>query len=225
MSLAPGQRKILRDRSIKLMQKRIPPGSSTLGWWGFDGRASGVLSHGGNMDGVSTIVFLVPANRLVVVGLCSTAIDLPRRAAAEIVNRMSLGVVVDIDRQRLPPLQSGHMPASLAGEWTGDVLAHNGSHPFTLSMGTNGELWTRLGDQPRESVQMVEWVDGELRGVIASDLGTLDVRQPYRLRFELHQLNSDQLEGPISAWSFRLGRASDILPSFLRVHRVTHSDR
>jgi CubicO group peptidase (beta-lactamase class C family) len=122
LSLAPGQRQILRDGAIELMQKRIPPGLSTLGWWRVGGAASGVLSHGGNMDGVSTIVFLVPAKRLVVVGLCSTAIDLPRRAAAEIINRMLPSVVVHIDRQRLRPPQTGDVPVSLAGEWAGEVL-------------------------------------------------------------------------------------------------------
>jgi CubicO group peptidase (beta-lactamase class C family) len=224
-SLAPGQRKILRDSSIDLMRTRVAPGPAGLGWWSLDGPASGVFFHGGGMDGVSTIVFLVPSQRLVVVGLCSTVIDLPSRAAAEIVNRMVKGVVLDVSKPPIPPPQPGPVPASLAGEWTGEVLAHNGSHPLALSIGADGALSAQLGAEPRAPVQVVEWIDSELRGSIIADLGTTDVRRPYRLRFHLRAAGPNRLEGPIGAWSFRPGRAADILPSFLRLRRLTPSER
>ena len=94
-ALAPGQRKILSDGSIDAMQQRIAPSPFGMGWFVFDGRASGVVFHGGGMDAVSTVIFLVPARRLVVAGLCSTMIDLPGRAAAEIIHRLAPGVRIE----------------------------------------------------------------------------------------------------------------------------------
>jgi hypothetical protein len=165
------------------------------------------------------------ARRLAVVGLCSTMIDLPSRAAAEIVNRLAPGVRIDIDTPPVTPPVAGPMPTSLAGEWSGEVLAHNGSHRFALTIHTSGALSAQLDDRPRASVEVVEWIDSELRGSIVSDIGTEDVRRPYRLRFHLHAPDPDRLEGTISAWSFRAGRGPDILPSFLRLRRAAGSDR
>jgi CubicO group peptidase (beta-lactamase class C family) len=220
-TLAPRQRPILRDTSLDLMQRRASPGPYGIGWLVLDGPATGVVFHGGGMDGVSTAIFVVPAKRLVVVGLGSTMIDLPGRVAAEVVNRMA-GLSIDLNRNPpVPRPQPGTMPASLAGEWTGQALAHNGSHPFSLSIEASGALHAQLGDEPRRSVESVEWTDGELRGSLVADLGTADLRQPYRLRFQLREAAPNQLEGAISAWSFRAGRGPDILPSFLRVRRTT----
>jgi CubicO group peptidase (beta-lactamase class C family) len=214
-TLEPGQRRILTDASIDAMKQRTSPSSFGLGWRVLDGAASGVVFHGGGMDGVSTVLFLVPARRLVVVGLCSTGIDLPGRAAEQIINRMATGVRV------APPVASskgGPIPETLTGHWRGELFTHNGRHPFRLSIEARGQLTGQLGDQPATSISSVEWIDGELRGSLVADLGVDDVRKPYRLRFGLTP-RADRLEGAISAWAFRSGRAPDILPSFLSLSR------
>jgi hypothetical protein len=136
-------------------------------------------------------------------------------AAEQIINRMAPNVRV------APPLPSstrGPIPATLTGNWRGELLAHNGAHPFRLSIEASGQLTGQFGDQPRTSISGVEWIDGELRGSLVADLGTDDVRKPYRLRFGLTP-RSDRLEGAISAWAFRSGRGPDILPSFLSLVR------
>ena len=220
-AIAPGQRKILRDASIDLMQQRIPPSPFGMGWQVLDGPASGVVFHSGGMDGAAAIVFLVPAKRLVVVSVCSSKVNLPARAASEIVNRMVPGVTIDVDKSPLPPPHSGPIPESLSGDWTGEVRAHNGAHVFRLSIRPYGTLEGRLDDQPRRVIEGVEYIDDELRGsLVSSSLGTGDVRQPYRLRFSLHAGDADHLTGTISAWSFREGRGPDILPSYLTLHRI-----
>ena len=137
-ALAPGQRKILSNGSIDVMQQRIAPSPFGMGWFVFDGRASGVVFHGGGMDGVSTVIFLVPARRLVVVGLCSTIIDLPGRAAAEIIHRLVPGV--QIEPPIPPPVSPEPTPSSLTGEWAGELLAANGAHAFQLSIDASGQM-------------------------------------------------------------------------------------
>ena len=158
--------------------------------------------------------FFVPASRLVVVGLSSTRIHLPGRAAEQIINRMVPHVRVAVP---LPSSTRRSIPAALTGQWRGELHAHNGPHRFRLSFEASGELPDKstisLGvDQCRGLERRC------LHGSILADLGTDDVRRPYRLRFELTR-RSDRLEGPISAWSFRPSLAPDILPSFVSLHR------
>jgi CubicO group peptidase (beta-lactamase class C family) len=103
------------------MQQRIAPSPFGMGWFVFDGPASGVVFHGGGMDGVSTVIVLVPAQRLVVVGLCSTMIDLPGRAAAEIIHPLVPGVHIE---PPIPPTVAPEpIPSSLTGEWVGELVA------------------------------------------------------------------------------------------------------
>ena len=220
-ALAPGQRAILRDPTIDLMQRRAPPSPFGIGWLVLEGKDAGVAFHGGGMDGVSTALFIVPGERLVVAGLSSTMVDLPGRVAAGIVNRMTGR---DIDLNRDPPFprqQRGTMPPSLVGEWRGEVLAHNGSHAFALTIDASGALQAQLDAGERRPAESVEWMGDELYGSIVADLGVTDVRQPYRLRFQLHLAAPNQLEGPLNAWSFRRGRGADIVPSFVRVRRTS----
>jgi CubicO group peptidase (beta-lactamase class C family) len=214
-TLEAGQRRILTDASIDAMRQRTAPALFGLGWRVMDGEASGVVFHGGGMDGVSTVLFLVPARRLVVVGLSSTRIDLPGRAAEQIINRMVPDVRVAAP---VPSSTRRSIPAALTGQWRGELHAHNGPHRFRLSIEASGELAGQVDDQPRVSINAVAWSNDALHGSILADLGTDDVRRPYRLRFELTR-RSDRLEGPISAWSFRPSLAPDILPSFVSLHR------
>jgi hypothetical protein len=235
-ALAPGQRAILSNRSIDAMQQRIAPSPFGMGWFVFDGPASGVVFHGGGMDGASAVVFLVPAQRLVVVGLCSTMIDLPGRAAEAIINRLVPGVRV---APPIPPSVAAEpIPSSLTGEWVGELLAPNGAHPFRLSIDANRQLTGRLDAHPRADILVPEWRERELRGTILADIGLDDVRQPYRLRFHLTpsspssspspspsqtqtqtQTQTDRLIGPVNALSFRSGRAADSLPMYAILHR------
>jgi hypothetical protein len=120
-----------------------------------DGPGSGIVFHGGGMDGASTVILVVPAHRLVVVGLSSTMVDLPGRAGAKIIHRLVPG--------------------------------------------------TRF--------------EHELRGTILADIGLDDPLRPYRLRFHLSPTDTNRLAGPVSAWTFREGRAPDILPGYATLHR------
>lgn len=226
-ALAPGQRAILSSRSIDAMQQRIAPSPFGMGWFVFDGPASGVVFHSGGMDGASTVIFLVPAQRLVVVGLCSTMIDLPGRAAERIINRLVPGVRV---APPFPPtVEAEPIPSSLIGEWVGELRAPNGAHPFRLSIDANRQLTGRLDDHPRADILVPEWREQELRGTILADIGLDDLRQPYRLRFHLapsqapastpSAAQTDRLAGPVSAWSFRSGRGADSLPMYAILHR------
>jgi CubicO group peptidase (beta-lactamase class C family) len=215
---AGGGRKILGDASIDAMQRRVAPSPFGMGWFVFDGAASGVVFHGGGMDGVSAVLFLVPSRRLVVVGLCSTMIDLPGRAAAEIIQRLAPGVRIE---PPIPPtVPPEPIPSSLVGEWSGELLAHNGPHRFQLTIEAGGQITGQLDRLPRSSILSPEWVERELRGTILADIGLNDLRQPYRLRFGLSARHADRLEGQVSAWTFRAGRGPDILPSYARLHRV-----
>ena len=228
-----------RDATVR----RVAPSPFGMGWFVFDGPASGVVFHSGGMDGASTVIFLVPSQRLVVVGLCSTMIDLPGRAAEKIINRLVSDVRV---APPFPPAVAAEpIPSSLIGEWVGELLAPNGAHPFRLSIDANRQLTGRLDEHPRADILVPEWREQELRGTILADIGLDDVRQPYRLRFHLTPtlvptpmpspvptsaaaptptptpapIPTDRLAGPVNAWSFRSGRAADSLPMYAILHR------
>lgn len=137
-ALAPGQRAILSHRSIDLMQRRVAPSPFGLGWFIFDGPASGVIFHSGGMDGASAVLFIVPAQRLVVVGLSSAQIDLPGRAAEQIINRLVRSVKL---APPIPPAAAAEpIPSALIGEWVGQLVAPNGAHRLRLSIDANRHL-------------------------------------------------------------------------------------
>ncbi len=238
-ALAPGQRAILSNRTIDMMQQRVAPSPFGMGWYVFDGPATGVVFHSGGMDGASAVVFLVPAQRLVVVGLCSTMIDLPGRSAEQIINRLVPGV--RLAPPSPPAVAAEPIPSSLTGEWMGELLAPNGAHPFRLSIDANGHLRVSLDDRAGTEIVMPEWRDRELHGTIIADIGADDLRKPYRLRFQLTPTSTstsssttgsaspsdstsasapiDRLAGPVTAWSFRQGRGADALPMYATLHR------
>lgn len=235
-ALAPGQRAILNARTIEMMQQRVAPSPFGMGWFVLDGPASGVVFHSGGMDGASAVVFLVPSQRRVVVGLCSAMIDLPGRSAEKIINRLVPGV--RLAPPMTPTIAAEPIPSSLIGEWVGELLAPNGAHPFRLSIDANRRVTGRLDDHPPSEILMPEWRGQELHGTILADIGVDDLGQPYRLRFQLTpaftstfaatfastlpstSTPADRLAGPVGAWSFRAGRGADSLPMYATLHRA-----
>jgi CubicO group peptidase (beta-lactamase class C family) len=216
-TLEVGQRSILSNASLAAMTQPTKGASFGIGWQLDDRSESRVVFATGHMGGVGAIVFMIPAKRFVVVGLCNAGMDLPVRVAMEVVRRTFP------DMRFAPPFgqtpQSAEpIPDTLVGDWVGAVFTHDGKRRFRLWVQARGEVYAQLADQPRVRIPNAEWSGGQLCGSFSGDIGTYDVRDPHRLNFALTP-RLEQLDGPLTAYTSRPGRVGDALSSFLSLRR------
>ncbi|HEU0175925.1 MAG TPA: serine hydrolase [Blastocatellia bacterium] len=216
-TLEVGQRRVLSDASLAAMTQPTKGSPFGIGWQLDDRSESRVVFATGHMSGVGAIVFTIPAKRFVVVGLCNAGMDLPVRVAMEVVRRTFPDMRFAPPFGQ-PPQSSEPIPDKLVGDWIGAVFAHDGKRRFHLWVQAKGEVYAQLADQPRVRISNAEWSDGQLSGSFSGDICADDVRDPHRLHFALTP-RSEQLDGPLTAYTSRPGRAGDALSSFLSLRR------
>lgn len=179
-SLQPDQRAILKPESVTRMQEATsitPTGAGYgIGWRSEKRGRYTVVSHSGGMAGVSTILLLVPAERIVVVALANARTDLPGRIAEDILAT----VLPDLPAPK-PPAPAGEPPAftpaaDMVGEWTGAITTSSGPVSLTLRIADGGDVRVRL-QRPGQLwtlLNMVSDRDGFLTGRFMGDLGAED---------------------------------------------------
>ncbi len=216
-TLEAGQPRILSAASLTAMRQATAKSPFGIGWQLYERSQSQVLFATGAMDGVGTIVVMVPAKRFVVVGLCNARTDLPVRIAIEIVRRSfpDLGFSPPFGP---PPPATEPVPNTLAGDWVGELSAHDGKRRFRLWVQARGEVYAQLGEQPRALASDVQWAGGQLNGRFSGDLGMDDLTAPQQFTFALTP-RSERLDGPITARTSRPERIGNGLSSFLSLKR------
>jgi len=154
----PDQRSILTGESLSAMQTpgrgthptsfwECPGSGSGLGWYvSFTGDGMPILYHNGGTHGVSTVLVLVPAERLGVVVLSDAQTDWPDDIAMEI-----LAAVIPDRLQNLcsregeaPSGVDGVVDPSLFGAWSGEVWTYEGEVPVSLRIDSGSgcsSLW------------------------------------------------------------------------------------
>ncbi|MEO7650736.1 MAG: serine hydrolase domain-containing protein [Bryobacteraceae bacterium] len=213
----PDQQAILTDTAIDEMHKPTMKSGLQAGYgvgWATNDVPGGyrVVSHTGGMGGVATALRLVESEKLAVVVLCNGSSPLPHRIADEIFALM-------LPKWHAPtpqPAETQRPPASLTGNWTGNVSTYRRDLPITLEVLESGEVRSQLGNQLKMLWNDVKWTDGYLSGRILGDLGIEEtaVTRSAFLDFTL-KLRGDALNGSVSAHTQPAGRPGSALTQWV----------
>jgi CubicO group peptidase (beta-lactamase class C family) len=198
------QKAILKDETIDEMQKATADTNEYGIGWGtiVPGGRRGVW-HSGAMSGVSTVLYVDPAEKVAIVVLSNASSNLPGQVSGRIADVLSPQVARNEATGNQAPQELVFKPSSeLLGTWQGRVHTHErGGLPFTLVFQPDGDIHARLGRQLRTLLNRVEFRDGYLRGSFTGDIGTEDAnRRRYELSLSL-KLRGDVLNGGMTARS------------------------
>lgn len=219
----PGTPRLLSEAAVRAMQRPGPgtrDGAAQYGLgWQIRGEGRGrVVSHGGGMPGVSTLLTLVPDARLVVVALANASSPLPwqftERALAELAPAAHRTMASGPVRAALPRPR-GRPPRELAGAWAGAVHGGGITVPLRLRVGERGEVAVRLGDAPEAPLAPAVFLRRELRGLLRGvPLPTEDAARAEALHLAL------VLRGSVLAGTLTAVKSSDEEPGFALAHWV-----
>lgn len=229
----PDQEAILSDEAIDEMRRptvQIGQGMSYgVGWRvAEDDLSYRTVSHAGGMGGVSTLLTLVPSEKIAVVVLANGQCALPRLVTQEVLAEL-LPPYAAQQRETeakatLEPAKEDSdnafaPPADLQGEWAGSVHTYEGHVPLRLCFEDSGDVHAQLGDQLRTLLNDVAIKHGYLTGKMMGDIGTQDARRrPHHLHVKL-KLRGDVLNGNLTALSLPGKRLANALSHWVELGR------
>jgi hypothetical protein len=195
------QRPVLSEASWSLAQaatSQSPTGFGYgVGWSSYEDEAGfRSVGHTGGMGGVSTVLALVPSERVVVVALSnSSSTRVPQQARIELLSSLLPAYAerrAEAEALLLaPPTDGERVPvdvlASWVGAWEGRVDTYAGSVSLQLEFrGDGSDVHARLGSQLRTLVNRLRWDGARLTGTMFGDLGTDDARRrPHHVTLDL----------------------------------------
>jgi len=212
----PDQRAILSDDNLDTMREKPGPGAPNrdyaLGWALGEYRGRRLFGHGGGMGGVSTILTVLPDEKMAIAVLCNSNTALPNLAEQRILALLvpepaksasspSESKPADKKPAQEKKTEPKPSPVKLTGEWRGTVHTHKGDVGITLWFRESGDVHVRLGDQLKTLLNSVTRGDNRVVGVFTGDIGTEDAN---RTAYDLHltlALRGDQLGGTLIAIS------------------------
>lgn len=146
-----GQRQILSDSSINLLQTYQEPGvehtSRTLGWDIQEDYGYHVVMHGGGGPGIHNYLYMIPSENLVIAYMSNA-----RYASSTAVLRELLSAALpnfsfwNKLKGRGWPRWPETDPAEWKGTWTGRISGPKGACPASLSFDTDGIPSLRIED-------------------------------------------------------------------------------
>lgn len=175
----PDQKAILSGASLTEMHRRTS-GDAAIGYSvGFNSvERSGyqVVSHGGVMAGVSTQLYMVPAEKLVVVVLCNTKTPLADVTTENIMARLLPRWQVQEPRRRKPPALVPP-PQRAVGLWRGRIVTYQGDVPIELDIHADGDVHAKVGNGLPTLLSGASFNAGVLTGTLAARIGTADTER------------------------------------------------
>lgn len=212
----PDQKQILSDETINAMQTevdpKLPENHYKIGWDVSERYGYMVVSHGGGMPGVRTILLLLPSENTAVVVLCNGVnIDLSR-----IYNPILAAMFHTYKEnwksgnQNRNSDESDSMPplAQLEGVWSGNIVTYNESFPVEVHI-TNQNVKMILKRTSNAEDQIWEPIGPPKyeRGFFAANFsGELPIEEALRSRHSIFikvKLRENNLSGVAGAISFR----------------------
>jgi hypothetical protein len=210
------QKTIISDETIDEMQQPTADISNGNGYgigWRINENEMGYRSvrHSGGMGGVSTILALIPAEKLTVVTLANSSSSIPDLISKEILsvmlpkyaqNRARIEAKRAQEEDKAQEAAPGFKPVpELIGKWLGSVYTYKGEISITCCFKKSGDIHVQLGNQLKTLLNDVTFKDGYLSGRMMGDIGTEDAnRHPYHLHITL-KLRSQTLNGAMTAIS------------------------
>jgi CubicO group peptidase (beta-lactamase class C family) len=221
------QKPILSDAAIDEMQRPTMSmgggGSSGYGvGWTIGEMRTGqkVVSHSGGMGGVSTLLMLVPSERLAAAVLVNGNTIVVPRIWNEIASAMLPKSSATAPAKPTPPTPVPFKPGpELAGTWMGAVDTYKGEVSLRLTIKEDGDVHAQLGSNLETLLNSPNFRDGYLSGRMSGDIGTEDAnRRPYILLLGL-KLRGNVLNGGITAQSLPGRRAGNALTYWAELTR------
>jgi CubicO group peptidase (beta-lactamase class C family) len=220
--IGTGQVKILKGKSLAEMRRpavRISGASSYgIGWRVEEQNGAQLVWHTGGMEGVSTVLALVPSARVVVVALTNTRADFPVRITREIL-RTLLPREARSFRMGDPPAntkRSFRLKPRLVGRWRGRILTHEAATEAALAMMDSRMLEAQVRDAEWSAVYAPAFRDDKLTGMFQADMDGSGKRET--LLFEL-LLSGDRLSGPVTVLSGASGRIGNALTHWMELKK------
>jgi CubicO group peptidase (beta-lactamase class C family) len=217
----PDQALILPDALLDEMKQATSRASSGggygIGWFSEEDRP--VVLHGGYMPGVSSILLLVPQERIAIAMLsncdCDDQQTLHNRVIDEILHLLAPSITrsaTTVAPPRPPPPAFDGSPR-LTGIWKGSIHTYAGELPLMVEFLPSGEFArARLDDQPATALFNILFnpEDNEFDASLHGELHTRDANRvrPYLLRLNL-KLRGEVLNGGarISNYQTRRGHS------------------
>lgn len=212
----PDQSRILSNAIIDEMHRptsrRETGGGYGLGFETDDRDGHRMVSHGGSMNGVSTVMKMIPEKKIAVVVLSNSGSGLPESIADHIMSRLLPRWTVAAPRKWEPPGESFETPPVLLGIWTGVLVTRLKEVPLELHFKAGGDVHARVGDQ-FGLVRQLSFEGGHFSGrLAAARLGVPEAdRDGARLDFSL-RLRGDVLNGSVSSVGHFAPRLRHVLP-------------
>lgn len=202
----PDQKQILSDELIDAMQQSAVDtgggGGYGIGWsLGKSRTGYRTVSHSGGMPGVSTMLTLVPEQRLAVAVLCNESNGAVYRMPEEIVQALVEPKEEDADKEPGGADENSDEPSEtqsvsqLTGHWQGQIHTYEGPIDLKLWVLASGDVHVQVGDDLKALLNKRSAPEGELRGTLLGELPTADARRtPHRLALSV-KLHGEQLQG------------------------------
>jgi Beta-lactamase len=194
----PDQHPILSAQTIDEMKvptaRQSPTERYGIGWRIYDRIEDGfIVGHSGGMDGVNTLLKLVPSAQIAIAILTNTNGN--RDVAEQLVNDV-LSTLLPIYPEKLankrdqqhdqarPP--TGIVDNALVGRWHGYVHTYERDLAFQFQVETNGAIHAQLGTQPETVVRPLHFADDFFEGMMMGRIGTQDTnRYPHQIYLDL----------------------------------------
>jgi hypothetical protein len=210
----PDQKVILSDETLDEMQAPTSRQSTFerygVGWRIFEGVESyAMFGHSGGMDGVNTLLKMVPSAQVAVAILTNTNgnLDLEEQVVDDILSvllpdyaeKRVRGIEQRRQEQNDEPEADFRPDADLLGQWYGLVHTYEGDIPLTLWFKETGDVHAQLGSQLKTLVNQVQFKNQFFEGVMMGDIGTGDAsRYPHHLHLDF-KLREELFTGAVIA--------------------------
>jgi hypothetical protein len=220
----PDQKAILSEKAIGEMQEAAVDPKNRSGYgigWGITETRAGFrfVGHSGGMHGVSTLLRMIPSEKIAIIALANTGTDLPSRVVREITSILLPKAADAPERSGSPDPLAFRPPAELLGTWKGGVHTYNGEIPLTLWFLESGDVHARMEGQLRMLLNLVSFQNGYFSARMMGDIGIEDAnRKPYYLDFTL-KLRGGMLNGPVTALSLPNKRARNALSQWVELKK------
>lgn len=225
----PDQKAILSDETIDIMQIPTAEMGDSHGYgigWAISGDNLGYLtvSHNGGMGGVSTVLMMIPEEKIVVVVLTNSSLQIPHLICKEVLSAMlpkyaenrAISEAGHVDKKQEPAPIFKPIP-ELIGEWNGSVHTYKGEIPIIFWFKESGDVHVKMGDQLKTLLNDVDFSDGYLKGRMMGDIGTEDAnRRKYHLHITL-KLRGQVLNGSMTAISLPGQKMGNALSHWMEV--------
>lgn len=220
----PGQRRILADESLRLMQTFSGPPNALdhygMGWFVDRDQGFRRLRHGGNASGIFNQFNLYPDEDLAIVVLANQENqDLPQvvqAIASEFLPGYRLGDdSADDISMAAADARSTPLP-EFSGKWSGTLTTYAGTVPFALTFQPDGDIHVNLSRQYTTLLNGRTNFGGQLMGRFAGTMLTDDARKHRHSQLLLLRPQGNELVGQLVAQTLS---DPDIfaLPGFLRL--------